>query len=348
MEAVVLEAADSVGSSWRGHYKRLHLHTPKVVSGLPGLPMPASYPRFPSRQQVVDYLQSYADHFEIEPRFGQTVERIERTEDRWHVRTSAEGLSAANVIVATGYNRKPNRPQWPGQDDFQGRILHSREYSDGSPFAGQRVLVVGTGNTGAEIAICLTEHDAKSVSLCVRSHVDVIPREFLGIPITQYGIANQPLPLGVQDFITRTVSRTVFGRLDRWGLRPTGKPITRIVEEGRIPLIDIGTVDLIKQGRIQVVGAIERFTPTGVVVPEGEVELDAVILATGYRTGLPELLGDEADTVLGARGIPRRLGHESELPGLFFVGFSNPPTGLIRSIGIDARTAASEIAARHT
>ena len=339
----MLESTDAVGSSWRRHYERLHLHTPKVVSSLPYYDMPADYPRYPSRQQVVDYLQSYAEHFDIEPRFGVVVTRIERVQDGWRVHASEETFDGDQVIVATGYNRTPYQPQWPGQDDFGGEVLHSREYFNGEPFRGKRVLVVGTGNTGAEICLCLTEHGADAVYLCVRSQVDVIPREFLGIPITQWGITNQLLPLGVQDLITRTVSRVTFGKLEQWGLRPTGKPITRIYKDGRIPLIDVGTVDLIKKGRVQVVGAIERFSADGVVVPQGEVKLDAVILATGYRTGLADLLGDDASTVLDERGIPHRLGRESELPGLFFVGFSNPSTGLIRSIGIDARAAVADL-----
>lgn len=347
IDATVLEAADSVGSSWRSHYRRLHLHTPKDISGLPGFAMPLEYPRFPSRQQLVDYLESYARHFEIEPRFGEAVERIERAGDEsWTVRTSAASYGARNVVVATGYNRQPFIPEWPGIDEFEGEVSHSREYRDGEPYVGKRVLVVGTGNTGAEIVICLHEHEAADISLCVRSEVDVVPREFLGIPITRYAIFNQPLPLGVQDAITRTVSRVRFGNLKRWGLRPSGHPISRIVGQGRIPLIDIGTVDLIKKGRVRVVGAIERFTRKGVVVPEGELELDAVILATGYRTGLSDLVA-ESKAVLDERGIPTRLGAESQLPGLFFVGFSNPPTGLLRSIGIDAEKAASEIATRY-
>ena len=346
---VIIDSSDTVGASWRRHYDRLHLHTPKRHSSLPGLPMGSELPQYPSRQQVVEYLESYARELGIEPRFGETAMRIERESDgRWTTATRSHEYRSRSVVVATGYNHVPHVPEWPGMADFTGAIVHSRDYKNGEPFRGKRVLVVGTGNTGAEITLCLDEHGAESIALCVRGKMDVVPKKFLGIPITDWAIANSRLPLFVQDAITRSVSRLSFGDLRRIGLEPSGRPISRIVEAGRIPLIDIGTVDLVRRGRVRVVGGIERVTATGVVVPEGELELDAVILATGYRTILKDLIAPAAEgvRVLDERGYPNRKGVESELEGLFFVGFRNPPTGLIRSIGIDARRAVSSICAR--
>jgi len=124
----ILEAADVVGQAWRHHYDRLHLHTPRSGSALPGLAMPADWPRHPSRDQVVDYLERYRAHFGLEPRFGQRVTRLERRDGRW-IATTADGEWAARaVVIATGANRRPVRPTWPGLDMFAGRVLHSGEY----------------------------------------------------------------------------------------------------------------------------------------------------------------------------------------------------------------------------
>ncbi len=121
-EAVVLEAADAVGSLWRKHYDRLHLHTVKKHSALPGLPYPDDVPKHVPRDAVVAYLERYAEHFDIRPRFGVRVGGISRLEGRYALDTSDGALTAANVIVATGYNRRARTPEWPGQADFGGRI----------------------------------------------------------------------------------------------------------------------------------------------------------------------------------------------------------------------------------
>ena len=146
---IVLEAADKVASSWRGHYDRLNLHTTKRQSGLPGLPMPNRYPKYPSRDQVIAYLEDYAEHHRIVPRFGARVLRIKR-HGNWCVETDTGMLTAGNVIFATGIAGSPFRPDWPGMEGFAGRLLHSSEYVNPKPFSGCRVLVVGFGNSGGD------------------------------------------------------------------------------------------------------------------------------------------------------------------------------------------------------
>ena len=130
---VVLERHDRVGSSWRGHYERLHLHTPKNHSALPFLDYPSSYPRYPSREQVVAYLDHYARAFDIQPHFGQDVVRCTPTAgDGWEVETQAAVTwRGRHLVVATGFNRVPCMPVQPGRDSFAGSILHSRDYFNG-------------------------------------------------------------------------------------------------------------------------------------------------------------------------------------------------------------------------
>ena len=151
VNALILEQADRVGAAWHGHYERLHLHTAKGFSALPFMPFPREYPRYPSRSQVIAYLEAYTRHFQLEPRFGQRVVGARRVNGWWEVETEDGRYEASNLVIAAGYNREPNVPGWPGQEHFQGAILHSSAYRNGEMFKGQKVLVVGFGNSGGEI-----------------------------------------------------------------------------------------------------------------------------------------------------------------------------------------------------
>ncbi|MGD9957538.1 MAG: flavin-containing monooxygenase [Candidatus Nanopelagicales bacterium] len=340
----VLEATDVVGTAWRHHYDRLHLHTPKSASALPGTPMPRDWPRYPSRDQVVQYLEAYAAEHRIEPRFGQTVSRIERADGGgWDVRTQDTTWHAEHVVVATGATRVPVRPTWLHLEDYRGQVLHSSEYRNGEPWRGGSVLVVGFGNSACEQAIDLVEHGV-AAHLSVRSAVNVLPRDLLGIPVLQMGIAMRVLPTGVADALAAPLVRLTVGDITKVGLRklPYG-PNTQIKNDRHIPLLDIGTMDHIKAGRITVHGDIARFTGTGVVFTDGSsLDVDAVVLATGYRPGLEELL-PEADAVLDRDGRPTVSGGPTALPGLWFCGQFVSPAGMLREMGIEAKRIATAI-----
>jgi hypothetical protein len=246
-------------------------------------------------------------------------------------------------VLCTGRSDLPHRPRWPGQETFAGEILHSADYLSGERFAGKRVLVVGLGNSGGEIAIDLVEHGA-SPDIAVRSPVNVVPRDLMGMPIQRSTILLSFLPLRVRDWIARRVSRAVFGDLQALGMpRPQEGPVTQFVKRGRIPLIDVGTVALVRQGRIRLRPNVQQFERDGIRFVDGAVHpFDAVILATGYTTGLPAL-SPELGAVTDGSGCPQEL-HHADLPGIFFVGYSSPPTGLLRQIAIDARRVARQIA----
>ena len=341
----VLEAAEHVGDVWRHHYDRLHLHSPKASSALPGMPMPRDWPRYPSRDQVVTYLEAYAAHHGITPRFGQRVISLDRVDNRW-VATTADGTwTARDVVVATGAAARPVIPRWPGVADYAGDLMHSSAYRNGEPWRGKPVLVVGFGNSACEQAIDLVEHGAH-VHLSVRSPVNVIPRDLLGIPILQMGIVMRPLPTKVADALAAPLVRLTVGDIRKVGLRklPYG-PNTQIKNDRRIPLLDIGTMDHIKAGRISVHGAIERFTAEGVVFEDGtELSVDAVVLGTGYAPGLDELL-PQWRAVCDDSGRPLVSGAPTSLPGLWFCGQFISPSGMLREIGIEAQRIAASIAA---
>src|SRR5262249_14692110 len=163
-------------------------------------------------------------------------------------------------VMAAGYNRVPNPDRLPGQEQFEGSLVHSVQYASGARYAGQRVLVVGAGNTGAEIALDLLEHRAKP-SLAVRSPVNILPRDFFGLPtqLPSRRLRNQPLKL--VDSIGRAVARLAFGDLTRYGFaRPELGPLSAIRTKKRIPLLDIGTIGAVKRGAIAVKPGVRHFT----------------------------------------------------------------------------------------
>jgi hypothetical protein len=292
---LVLERADAVGSSWRGHYDRLHLHTVKTHSSLPGLPFPADAPRYVSRDGVVEYLDHYARHHGIEVEATREVVGIETSSAGggsaagWFVRL-ADGRRhvSRHVVVATGANRKPREPALPGLARFSGRVLHSRDYRNAAPFTGQRVLVVGMGNTGAEIALDLADHGVRA-ALSVRSPVNIVRRDVLGRPTQLSSIALAKLPPAVGDRLATLVRDLSVGSLARWGIETAAaSPLRQLREEGRTPVIDVGTVARIKAGGIVVHPRIDRLTPEGVCFTDGtRFPFDTVLLATGYSPAGP-------------------------------------------------------------
>ena len=342
---MLIDRAKDVGSAWRSHYERLHLHTVKKHSNLPHFPFPDSVEKYPSRQAVVDYLDAYMRHFNIQPRLGEEVTSIRRVNCAWETTTSGGSYLSERVVIASGYNRRPVVPKWPGRDVFQGTVIHSAEYRNGEPYRGKRVLVVGIGNTGGEIAIDLHEFAAASIHICVRSPINVIRRDYLGTPAQVSGIMMSKLPRSVRYPLSKRLAHFSVGDLSQYGIQwPEIGPMESVERFGRVALIDIGTVDLIRRGVIKVVPGIRRFTETGAeFVDEQSHDFDAVILATGYKPRIDEFL-ENANEVTDESGYPIPVAGESKWPGLYFLGFDNPPTGLLRQIAIDAQRVAAAIA----
>ena len=342
----ILEKADAVGAVWRRHYDRLHLHTDRGHSGLPGLAMPKTYPRFPARTQVVEYLEHYAETFDLRPCFGVNVEHAHRKDDAWCVETSGRTLTAPNVIVATGFADWPYCPHWPGEDRFDGDIRHSTAYRNPTPYAGKRVLVVGLGNSGGEIALDLAEAGV-SVAVAVRGPVNIVPRDLLGFPIINVAILLRPLPPRVADALSALIVYLSVGSLRRLGLRRgEAGPLASIADSGRVPLLDFGTVAKIRDGTIAVRPDIRALDEGVVEFVDGRREAyDAIIAATGFRPDLRALL-PRAEGALRRSGMPRVSGGPTSEPGLYFCGFHISPTGQLRDIAFEARRIAEHISKR--
>jgi putative flavoprotein involved in K+ transport len=343
---VVLERRESVGASWRDRYDRLHLHTPRVQSHLPGHHIPRRYGRWVSRDDVVAYLEAYARHHRIVPRFGVTVERIEPDGPRWSVRTSEGSLESDAVVLATGYNSVPKVPDWPGLPDYRGELIHASAYRSGRAYADRDVLVVGTGNTGAEIAVDLVEQGAGRVRLAVRTPPHIVPRSVAGIPTTLLGIPNQFLPPWLADPGNALLQRLTIGDLSAAGLpRPADGLVARFRSTDVVPIIDVGLAQQLRAGRVEAVAGVDRFDERTVHLTDGtRLEVDVVIAATGYRTGLEALVGHLG--VLDQQGRPAVAPGRSHprAPRLYYVGLRNPLIGLLNSIRLDAQRIARSLA----
>ena len=344
--SIILEASNKLGASWRRHYDRLHLHTDKSHSALPGRPMPAGFPRYPSRLQVIDYLESYARENNLRILTNKTVARVAKKTD-WIVETTGgDVFEARAVVIATGLSRTPVRPYWAGQNNFPGNIIHSSEYRNASALNADRILVVGFGNSAGEIALECAEAGL-DVAMSVRGPVNVVPREILGLPSATVAIAQQHFPPRLVDAVNAAILRLRYGDIEKLGLKRSRQgPLTVMIEQGRTPLIDIGTIAKIRGGRIKVFPGIEMSQGANVffVNDRRSAEFDAIVLATGYRPSLETFLPDLTNRFPNA-GKPARDELQPGKDNLYFCGFNPATTGLLRQIGIEALQIAKSIAA---
>lgn len=340
---VLLEKAHRIAAPWHHYYDRLHLHTHKYFSALPYRPFPANYPRYVAKEQLISYWEDYAREFQIQPQFGEEVQSILRRQGHWYVKTGRHIWKAQQVVVATGYNRIPQVPYYPGIDQFEGKLLHSWDYKNGETFRGEKVLVVGMGNTGAELALDLHEWGAKP-EISLRSPVHIGERDFLGHCIQWEVVAMSYMPA----FFRKT--------LDTWMLRQRqkdarkyGLPIPKLTtgkalqEHGKVPVVDIGTMDLIRKGVLVVRPAILKLRDRGVSFVDGQKkDYDAIVWATGFRPALGDFFPEHPE--LGEAPAYQLKLWYAHLPGLYFLGFSLNGTGILRGIYLDSAKIARKIA----
>jgi putative flavoprotein involved in K+ transport len=342
-EGVVVLERGEIGASWRSRYDRLQLHTVRWLSGLPGYRIPRSFGKWPSRDSVVEYLGRYAARHAIDVRTGVDVQTVGRDDAGWVLGMSSGTFRAARVVIATGHSNVPFVPSWPGELD--GDIVHSASYRNSAPFRGRRVVVVGSGNSGAEIAVDLADGGAVDVRLAVRTPPSIVRRDTLGFPSQVLGIATAHLPHRVVDWIAVTIRRVSIPDLAPYGLPAPQHPYFDFVRRRVVPILDVGIVDAVRQGRVRVVAPIERLDGAYVVLRDGSrVAADTVLAATGFRTGLEGLVGHLG--VLDKYGEPLVHGAEThpKAPGLHFVGYRIVLGGALRAAGHDAKKLARSVA----
>jgi putative flavoprotein involved in K+ transport len=345
LRPLVLEAGREPGAAWRERYDRLHLHTPRLLSGLPGLRIPRKYGRWVSRDDLITYLRDYAAVHDLDVRANCRAERIDRDGGRWRVDTSGGPLTADAVVVATGYNGTPFVPDWPGRDEFPGELVHSSQYRNPRPYVGKDVLVVGAGNSGAEIAHDVIDGGAARSRLSVRTPPQIVRRATLGVPAQLLGMAIRKMPPSWVDPFTKAQRKVAIPDLTAQGLpRPEHGVRTAFLTTGTTPILDVGIVAAVKHGRVEIVAAVEGFDGPDVLLADGSrIRPDVVIAATGFRAGIDGLAGHLG--VVGPRGLPTHTDGEPALPGLWFVGFTPTLGGQLREGSIAARKVADALAA---
>ncbi|KAK7311801.1 hypothetical protein RJT34_10166 [Clitoria ternatea] len=349
--SMILERSNCIASLWQHKtYDRLSLHLPKQFCELPFMGFPSHFPTYPSKQQFIEYLETYAKRFGIRPRFNETVERVEFDAKIgfWRIKSVHKaGVTTEYVcrwlIVATGENAEAVVPDIEGVGEFGNPIRHTSLYKSGEEFRGKKVLVVGCGNSGMEVCLDLCNNDA-TPSLVVRDTVHVLPREMLGK--STFGLSMwllKWLPMRVVDKFLLIVSWLMLGDTARFGLdRPVLGPLQLKNMSGKTPVLDVGTLAKIKAGHIKVRPGIKRLKRHTVEFVDGRTEnYDAIILATGYKSNVPYWLKEE-DMFSKEDGYPRRPfpnGWKGK-NGLYAVGFTKK--GLLGA-SMDAKRIAEDI-----
>ncbi len=338
----VLERGETVGYTWANLYDSLTLHTGKHMSTLPGMSFPRSAPLFVPRGQFWEYLRDYARAFELPVETRCTVERITRSDGTWSVTTSRGGrggpLAARALVVATGIVANPKSPRFPGQERFAGRIEHSAGYRRPDAYVGRRVLVVGVGNSGAEISSEIARAGGK-VTIAVRSGANVVPLTLAGLPIQYLAYWVRKLPRPMQERVVGLVR--LMSEIKRGPPvlpRPAHSPLDAI------PVIGFHLVDAIAQGLVDVRTGVAELTADGARFTDGTTGVfNDIILATGFGAALAPL-GELVQ--VDAKGFARRRDRvvSVDQPNLYFVGHNYDATGGLHNINRDARLAARLIA----
>ena len=344
IEYIIIEKQTQVATPWRNHYERLHLHTNKDSSTLPYKSFGNTIPRYPTRQQVVDYLEEYQRAFDINPVFNAEAKSIKKEDDYWIVDTTNGMFKSKYIIMATGPFGKPKPVHFKGMNTFSGKVVHSSDYKTGRDYKGQKVLVVGFGNSACEIAIDLFEQGAIP-SMSVRSPVNVIPRDVFGIPVLTLSLLMTPLPPKVADVISAPLMRLLIGDIKKLGLKklPYG-PLEQIQKHGTIPVLDIGTLRHIREKHIKLFDNIDYISGNTIHFTDGKKEyFDAIVAGIGYYRDFAEIIDVDTNRFEDLK-LPVNKQKYFGKDGLYFCGFWISPTGQIREIALDAQTIAKDIA----
>ncbi|WP_156687275.1 flavin-containing monooxygenase [Mycobacterium sp. Marseille-P9652] len=343
--ALVLDAAGAPAVSWRTRYDEFRLNTTGFLSHLPGQRIPLTAGRWPTKEDMVRYFDSYVRRQGISLRLDCEVKRIEPAPGGWRLETTSGAIRARAVVLATGNYRTPAIPDWPGLRQFTGRIVHSGDFANAWPFRGRDILVVGAGNSAADIAVQLAGAGAGRIWLAVRTPPHLVRRAIGPFPSDVFLEMSARVPARIIDPVIDCLKYVMWGDLSAHGFRrpPLGLKAT-VERRGRIPTLADGLVAAVRAGRVEVVAAVNGVTPDRVLLADGtSVAPHAIIAATGFRTDLDGVVGHLG--VLDESGNPRG-GFATDLgDGMFAIGYGIPPSGPLRAIRRHATPLAREVAA---
>ena len=335
----LFERGPSLGTSWVNAYDSLRLHTGRHMSTLPGFGYRRGTPLFPTRDQFVSYLNDYCDRAELRVEIRSEVTELRRDGDMWIAKVNDAEVRGSAVVMATGIMSNPITPPIPGRESFSGKIIHSVAYRQPDEYRGARVLVVGVGNSGGEIASELGAAGA-DVTLLVRRGANVVPRTIAGVPIQYLAAGMRGLPRNVRARIATVMQRISEIRVGQAVLpRP---PWTAL---DAVPIIGFHLVEAIRAGKVAVqLGTIDRLERSGAVFSDGtRREFEQIIMATGFAPALGPLgtlvRRDERGFALRTDNVT-----SADLPNLFFVGMRYDTTGAINNIKVDSQEVGRRLA----
>lgn len=344
ISALVVDKTDAPAVSWRHRYDNFRLNTSGFLSHLPGQRLPLRAGRWPTKDDMVGYFDSYVRRQNITLALGCEVNRIERLAGCWRADTSRGDVAAPAIVLATGRYRTPAVPPWPGLDQFTGERLHSADFRNASPLRGRDVLVVGAGNSAADIAVQLADDGARTVWLAVRTAPHLVPRAIGPIPSDVFLELFARVPARWVDPVVSQLNRLLLGDLSSYGLGrpPLGLKAT-VESRGRIPTLADELVSAVRAGRIEVVAAVAALERNRVMLADGtDIAPDVIITATGFHPDLDGLVGHLG--VLDDHGNPQG-GFSADLgDGMFTIGHGIPPNGPLRAIRLAATPLAARIA----
>ncbi|KAK4724308.1 hypothetical protein R3W88_027087 [Solanum pinnatisectum] len=344
---VVLEKEDCCAYLWKKKtYDRLHLHLSKKFCSLPFMPHATSSPKYLSKNEFIQYLDEYVEHFNIKPKFQTCVELAfyNNEENKWNVKSrkvdSGEmKLYACDfLILATGENNEGYIPNVVGIENFKGNIIHSSDYKSGEQYKDKKVLVIGSGNSGMEIAFDLSNYGSHT-SIVVRSPIHVVTREMvhIGMVLLKY------LPISLVDTMIAKFAKFKFGNLAKFGIpQPEEGPFSIKISKGTSPVIDVGAIGKIKLEEIKVLPGISKIKEHTIMFENGEEhQFDAIIFATGYKNVATKWLKDYSSIFLDDGTLMNEFpNHWKGENGLYCAGFSK--RGLA-GISLDAITIVDDI-----
>lgn len=320
MPVLVLEAGDRPAGSWPRYYDSLESFSPAAYSSLPGMPFPGPPDHYPSRDEVADYLERYADTLDVEIQTNTTAATISQ-DGRGFVVVTKDGreIAASGIVAASGSFSNPSRPSLPGEESFTGRLTHVADYRNPAPYVGQRVVVVGAGDSAAQVANELAA--VATTSVATRHPLRFIPQHIGGHDVHYW------------------FRETGFDTLPKEWLG--------MIADGAVVTDSVGFRQTLSEGRVDQRPMFEALDRDRVVWSDGHPEpVDTIILATGYRPSVGYLRDLEA---LDEHDVPLHVGGISTVHlGLVYVGLEyqrSYASNTLRGVGEDARAVVAPLVA---
>ena len=344
VKTLVVDRAAAPAISWRTRYDNFRLNTNGFLSHLPGQRIPLSTGRWPTREDMVCYFDRYVQRENIALELECDVNRIDRAKGGWQLETSSGQIRAAAIVLATGNYRTPTIPPWPGLQHFTGELVHSSDFRNAWPYRGRDVVVVGAGNSAADIAVQLAHHGARRIWLAVRTPPHLVRRAMGPVPSDIFLEVFARVPASVVDPVIDRIKRLMWGNLSEYGFGqpPLGLKAT-VEQRGRIPTLADELVAAVRAGQVRVVAAVEAVLSDRVILSDGtSVAPQVIIAATGFRRDLESLVGHLG--VLDVDGNPRGGFACHVADGMFAIGYGIPPRGPLRAIRLNATPLARQVA----